>query len=71
MRWLFTLGDGMVMLRARTKDAGGTIGDGTWPLNPGAEFYGVTFEQLAEAGAGVIEIERGKAWIVDAEPADL
>jgi hypothetical protein len=36
-----------------------------WPLNQGAEFYGLTFEQLADAGAGVIEIQRGKARIVE------
>jgi hypothetical protein len=65
MRWFFTFGHGMVMLRARAEGAGGTFGDAIWPLNQGAEFYGLTFEQLAEAGAGVIEIERGKARIVE------
>ena len=53
------------MLRARAEGAVGTIGDAIWPLNQGAEFYGLTFEQLADAGAGVIEIQRGKARIVE------
>jgi hypothetical protein len=65
MRWFFTFGDGVVMLRARAEGAVGTIGDAIWPLNQGAEFYGLTFEQLADAGAGVIEIQRGKARIVE------
>jgi hypothetical protein len=70
-RWFFSLGvDGQeILLRARCTGALGAetiIGDAINTLKPGAQWFGLTYEELAAAGAGVVIIENDIARIVDA-----
>ena len=63
-RWFFSRHGDTVELRARFEADDGTIGDAFQEVRRGEKAYGLTYQELFAAGAGVLVIEDGKARIV-------
>jgi hypothetical protein len=57
-RWFFQIVDGAVLMRARV-EVDGAIADAQSRIEPGDDsgIKGLTYEALAEAGGGVLEID--------------
>jgi hypothetical protein len=63
-RWFFSRVGDVIEMRARFEADDGTIGDAFQEVRRGEKAYGLTYQELFAAGAGVLVIEDGKAQIV-------
>jgi hypothetical protein len=63
-RWFFSRVGDVIEMRARFEADDGTIGDALQEVRRGEKAYGLTYQELFAAGAGVLVIEDGKAQIV-------
>ena len=60
-RWFFSRHGDVVVLRARFEADDGTIGDAHHEIASGDEdFYGLTYEELSDAEAGVRSLTMGR-----------
>jgi hypothetical protein len=63
-KWFFHLEGETVVLQSRVESDDGTIvGDAFSEIEPGGKLLNLSYEQLAAAGAGVVEIENNQARI--------
>jgi hypothetical protein len=56
MKWYFTTQGETIELRARMEGPGGLIGDAREEVGPGKDFFGLTYDALKKAGAGVVNV---------------
>jgi hypothetical protein len=64
MNFYFELVGDVVELRARLED-GELLGDTHTEVEEGEEFYGIGYDELREAGSGIVVVEDEKGRIVE------
>ena len=69
-RWVFTMGDRSVVMRAQFEADDGTVGDARDVVEPGEMFLGFSYDELKDATPGWLIVKDGMAVIDHARPQE-